>query len=804
MRKITIVIICIILITTFSCIFPIKMTVADPPYVPNTPNPADNSTNVELDTNLSWSGGDPDVGDTVTYDVYLDKTNPPILVAHNISITKYVPALTYNISYYWKIVAWDSNSSSQSPIWTFTTELQPNRPPIIPSEPNPSNGSLAISINADLSWNCSDPDNDLLTYDVYFGESSLPPLEESGVSDSTYPLGTMSYGTTYYWKIVAKDIHNETQSGPIWHFQTNQLPFQPDNPIPSNESTNISINAHLNWTCDDPDPGDTVTYDVYFGTSNSPSIVSDNQTGLGYNPGILAYNTLYYWKIIAWDEQDASTAGSLWSFITGTQVNQPPNVPSNPTPSDGFLGALINASLNWTGGDPDGDSVLYDVYFGTSSSPPKVSSNQSETSYDPGQMEYVTIYYWRIVAWDSHNVSSLGSIWDFTTKSETNHPPNVPNSLIPLNGSINVLVNADISWLGGDPDPGDTVTYDVYFGTSSPPQKRVSNMTGTSYDPGTMGYSTTYYWKIIAWDSLDNSSASPLFHFKTAIQTGGGGEEPPQPPQNIKPIADPGGPYQGYINSMILFNGSECHDPDGNIISWLWDFGDNSTANGMIVNHSFVEAGTYIVTLNVTDNRSATNTDTTNCVIRELNRPPTKPTIQGNISGTKNTLYTYTVVSTDPDNDPLQYTYEWGGSISQLSGFIPSGMNYSVNHNWTTAGRYNLTVTVTDKQLESSSKIAIYIDAIQTRGAGYLFDNDGDGIYDAFYSDETHKTVLIQTKGDSYLIDKDGDGQWEYVYNTTYGLTSYQEPRKTPGFELIFVLSGIALAIVILRKKQII
>lgn len=168
----------------------------------------------------------------------------------------------------------------------------------------------------------------------------------------------------------------------------------------------------------------------------------------------------------------------------------------------------------------------------------------------------------------------------------------------------------------------------------------------------------------------------------------------------------------------------------------------------------------------------------------------------------KNTLYTYTAVSTDPDNDPLQYTYEWGGSISQLSGFIPSGMNYSVNHNWTIAGRYNLTVTVTDKQRESSSKITIYIDAIQTRGAGYLFDSDGDGSYDAFYSDETHKTVLIQTKGDSYLIDKDGDGQWEYVYNETYGLTSYQEPRKTPGFELVFSLGAIAVFILLSRKRK--
>jgi uncharacterized repeat protein (TIGR02543 family) len=285
---------------------------------------------------------------------------------------------------------------------------------------------------------------------------------------------------------------------------------------------------------------------------------------------------------------------------------------------------------------------------------------------------------------------------------------------------------------------------------------------------------------------------------------GGGGEEPPQEPENIKPIADAsaGEPYQGLINSIIRFDGSRSYDRDGNITSWLWDFGDNTIANGVSVYHSFLEAGTYAVTLTVTDNQTATDTDTTTCVIRQSNRPPTKPTIEGPISGTKNTVYTYNASAIDPDNDPLQYTFEWGGSISQSSGFLPNGMNYSVNHNWTTAGRYNLTVTVTDNQNNSTSMITIYIDAIQTRGAGYLLDNDGDGIYDAFYSDETHQTVLIQRKGDSYLIDKDGDGNWEYVYNATYGLTSYQEPRKTPGFELVFTFGAIAAVLLISRKRK--
>ena len=51
-------------------------------------------------------------------------------------------------------------------IWSFTTGH--NNPPNYPYDPFPENGAIDIDINANLSWSCSDPDGDDLTYDVYF------------------------------------------------------------------------------------------------------------------------------------------------------------------------------------------------------------------------------------------------------------------------------------------------------------------------------------------------------------------------------------------------------------------------------------------------------------------------------------------------------------------------------------------------------------------------------------------------------------------------------------------------------------
>ncbi len=82
------------------------------------------------------------------------------------------------------------------------------------------------------------------------------------------------------------------------------------------------------------------------------------------------------------------------------EPNNPPYPPSDPSPSDGATNVEITVDLSWIGGDPDGDDVTYDVYFGLTSPPLKVMSNQSTPSYDPGTLDYITTYYWEIISWD--------------------------------------------------------------------------------------------------------------------------------------------------------------------------------------------------------------------------------------------------------------------------------------------------------------------------------------------------------------------------------------------------------------------
>jgi hypothetical protein len=108
----------------------------------------------------------------------------------------------------------------------------------------------------------------------------------------------------------------------------NNAPNIPTNLEPSNGLTNGSIDMNLYWTGGDPDAGDTVSYEIHFGTDPNPSAITtvgpyDNtKTTREYDLGTLDYNTQYFWYIIAIDNHNASSSGPIWNFTTGQESLQ--------------------------------------------------------------------------------------------------------------------------------------------------------------------------------------------------------------------------------------------------------------------------------------------------------------------------------------------------------------------------------------------------------------------------------------------------------------------------------------------------
>jgi YVTN family beta-propeller protein len=434
------------------------------------PNPTDTATNVITTTQLSWASA----SGAVSYDVYFGTSNPGTFIGNQAG-TGYNPGtLSNSTPYYWRIDSVNANGTTIGVVWSFTTQA-----PVFPAQvttPNPADGAINVPITQQLSWSNV---YSATSYGVYFGTVSLD-FKGYQAGTSYNPGGTLSYSTTYYWKIDSINANGTTQ-GVVWSFTTQVPPAQATLLTPDNAAITVPITTQLSWSSVDY----ATSYDVYFVPDMSgPLVFMGNQTGTTYNPGPLAYSTKYWWEIDS-KNNAGTTTGYLWYFTTEDPPAVAPAQVTTPNPADSTTTIPITQQLSWASAS---GATSYDVYFGTTA--PGISKgNQTGTSYNPGALNPNTTYYWRI---DSKNTigTTTGNIWSFTTQA----PPAQVTTPNPADSATTIPITQQLSWASAS----SATYYDVYFGTDNPPSNIINGTStlDTSYNPGTLSYSTPYYWRI--------------------------------------------------------------------------------------------------------------------------------------------------------------------------------------------------------------------------------------------------------------------------------------------------------------------
>ncbi len=503
-----------------------------PPLPPSNPVPPDASVGESVLSVLGWT--DSDVDDNITgYDVYLGTSSSPPLVASNVPDPLFDPGpLDPMTSYYWRVVVRDAEGAETSgPEWSFTTR-DLNSPPGIPKLVSPANGASGVAIDVELLWTGQDVDGDALEFDVYFGTDPSPPLVVAHRTYTSFQTQSLEYSTAYHWRIVARDPLGHETSGPVWSFTTHSSvygPFVPVSPTPSSGATVETITPALAWSVHDPDPRDTLVFDVRLGTSPQPPLVASNVPTSAYQPDPVAFSMLYYWQIVSRDLSGVEATGPVWTFTT-RPVNYPPAVPSNPTPVNGALDVPLDQSLSWRDSDADGEPLVYDVYFGTQSSPPLIATNVPTNAYQPAPLAFSTHYYWKIVAHDPSSGVTMGPVWAFTSRP-VDFPPAVPSDPTPGDGALEVPVHQSLSWKDSDLE-GEPLVYDVYFGTHSPPPRIATNLPNPTFDPGLLEHALKYYWRIVVRDSYGTEVSGPPWTFMTVANSAPNAPSDPVPPDN--------------------------------------------------------------------------------------------------------------------------------------------------------------------------------------------------------------------------------------------------------------------------------
>ena len=357
--------------------------------------------------------------------------------------------------------------------------------------PSPNDGALHADTWANLGWS---PGDFAVSHDVYIGDdfdAVNDGVESTFVGNQTDTFIVVGFpgfpfseglvpGTTYYWRIdeVNEAEPNSPWKGDIWSFSIPpKTAYFPD-PVDGAES--VSIDVELSWT-----PGfGSKLHTVYFGETFDEV---DNATGgqsqgtATFNPGTLKMAKTYYWRVDEFDIIE-TYKGDVWNFTTEGGV-------AGPNPANGAVDVIQTPTLIWA----PGLGATHEIFFGTDASAleKKAGGNLGAESYDPGQLEWNTTYYWRIDEANSANADSpwTGPTWSFTTANFLIiDDMEAYNDLDPADEGSNRIFNAWIDGYG-DPTNGSLVGYDqppfaertiVHSGNQSMPM---------SYDNSTAGKS---------------------------------------------------------------------------------------------------------------------------------------------------------------------------------------------------------------------------------------------------------------------------------------------------------------------------
>jgi PKD repeat protein len=130
---------------------------------------------------------------------------------------------------------------------------------------------------------------------------------------------------------------------------------------------------------------------------------------------------------------------------------------------------------------------------------------------------------------------------------------------------------------------------------------------------------------------------------------------------NQEPVADAGSGRSVYVGDVVSFDGSDSYDPDGAVVSYEWDFGDEEIDSGESVTHIYTSKGTYAVTLTLTDNGGLTSLNQITVTVEGISTEPTMHvediTITKQVRNRKKAVFTraaVTVTLLDSSGAPVE------------------------------------------------------------------------------------------------------------------------------------------------------
>ena len=528
-----------------------------------------------------------------------------------------------------------------------------NQSPVARYTATPITGEapLTVAFNGNTS---TDPDGTIQSYAWNFGDGT----NGTGITASH----TYTAPGIYVSSLTVTDNDGATgvASIVITVVAANQPPVAAFTPTPT--SGPIPLAVSFNASASNDSDGVIQTYAWNFGDGNTGTGVNTNHT--------YTVAGTYTVTLTVTDEDNASATATA-TIVANPPLNVAPTATFTANPLAGAPPLLV--SFNASGSvDPDGTIVSYAWTFGDGNTGTGV--NPTHTYQAEG--DFVA----QLIVTDDSAASDTFSIT--IAVNANNVAPTATFIANPLAGAPPLLVSFDAS---GSLDPdGTIVSYNWNFGDGN---------SGTGVTPThTYQAEGDFVAQLIV---TDDSAASDTFSITIAVNA-----------NNVAPTATfTANPLAGAPPLLVSFDASGSLDPDGTIVSYLWNFGDGNSGTGVTPTHTYQAEGDFVAQLIVTDDSAASDTFSITIAVNANNVAPTATFTADPLAGAPPLLVSFDASgSIDPDGTIVSYAWTFGDGNT--------GTGVTPTHTYQAEGDFVAQLIVTDDSAASDTfSITIAVNA---------------------------------------------------------------------------------------------